>query len=75
MKCPKCGREFDRLLALSRDDNKTMICDDCGTAEALRDFGVHVHQNRRLNHYERTKAQVYATGNKWAIENFEATHN
>ena len=25
--------------------------------------------------YERTKAQVYATGNKWAIENFHATHD
>lgn len=24
--------------------------------------------------YERTRAEVYATGNKWAIENFEATH-
>lgn len=23
---------------------------------------------------ERTRAQVYATGNRWAIENFEATH-
>lgn len=35
MKCPKCGKEFDRLLALSREDNKTMICDDCGVIEAL----------------------------------------
>lgn len=25
--------------------------------------------------YERTKAKVNATGNKWAIENFEATHS
>ena len=24
--------------------------------------------------FERTRAAVYATGNKWAIENFEATH-
>lgn len=24
--------------------------------------------------YERTRAQVYATGNKWAIENWNATH-
>lgn len=30
---------------------------------------------RKMSHYERTRAQVYATGNKWAIENFEATHN
>jgi len=27
------------------------------------------------NPYERTKVAVYATGNRWAIENFEATHN
>lgn len=24
--------------------------------------------------YERTKAAVYATGNRWAIENFNSTH-
>ena len=24
--------------------------------------------------YERTRAAVYATGNRWAIENFNATH-
>lgn len=24
--------------------------------------------------YERTRNMVYATGNKWAIENFNATH-
>ncbi len=29
----------------------------------------------RLNPYERTRARVYATGNKWAIENFHATHD
>ena len=25
--------------------------------------------------YEKTKAEVYATGNKWQIENFHATHD
>ena len=29
----------------------------------------------RATPYERTRAAVYASGNKWAIENFEATHN
>ena len=28
----------------------------------------------RLSSYERTRAEVYATGNRWAIENFNATH-
>lgn len=43
MICPKCGKDFDRLLALSRRDNKTNICDNCGTVEALEDFGVFCH--------------------------------
>jgi hypothetical protein len=30
---------------------------------------------RKPTPQERTRAQVYATGNKWAIENYEATHN
>ena len=39
---------------------------------------VNTTVTRGCNHlspYERTRAQIYATGNKWAIENFEATHN
>lgn len=31
--------------------------------------------SKKPSHQERTRAAVYATGNKWAIENFEATHN
>ena len=39
MKCPKCGKEMKRpFVALSRKDNKTEICPDCGTREALQDF-------------------------------------
>lgn len=38
MICPKCNTESERLLALSRRDNKTMICDSCGTNEALEDM-------------------------------------
>ena len=29
---------------------------------------------RPLPPYERTRNAVYATGNRWAIENFNATH-
>ena len=39
--------------------------------ESLRnDYRV----NRFNNPYTRTRNAVYATGNKWAIENFNATH-
>ena len=81
MKCPKCGKEYDRLLALSREDNKTMICDDCGVMEALAAAGFPgnivretMEQIRNRSPQERTRAAVYGTGNRWAIENFEATH-
>jgi len=32
-------------------------------------------QRVRQSAYDRTKGMVYATGNKWAIENFHATHD
>ena len=73
MKCPICQREYKRLLALSRYDTKTMICDSCGQNQALDDFFY--HKNKMLSPYDRTRNAVYASGNKWAIENFEATHN
>lgn len=62
--CPKCGREFERLLALSRIDNKTMICDECGTMEALVSLpdGILMPQ-------ERTRIAVAA------MENFNVIHN
>ena len=69
-RCPKCGRSFERLLALSRTDNETMICDECGTREALDSLP---HGNPTPQ--ERTKIAVAATGNKWAMENFNATHS
>ncbi len=68
--CPKCGKETNRLLALLRVDNKTMICDECGTMEALDSLPRGV-----LSPQERTRIAVAATGNKWAMENFNATHN
>lgn len=40
MKCPKCGKETEFLRALSRTDNKTMICDECGTKETLDAAGI-----------------------------------
>jgi hypothetical protein len=32
------------------------------------------HSVKCRSPYERTKRAVYATGNRWAIENFNATH-
>lgn len=43
--CPRCGGSIPNALtpgaypgALSRVDNKTEICSECGTLEALEDY-------------------------------------
>ena len=38
--CPVCGREYHEPPALSRLDNSTLICPDCGVREALCSIGV-----------------------------------
>lgn len=37
-KCPKCGKKYYDYPALSREDNKTEICSECGIREALATF-------------------------------------
>lgn len=38
--CPRCGQSYSAPPALSRKDNETFICPDCGTREALESIGV-----------------------------------
>lgn len=38
--CPICGSEYSERPALSRKDNRTEICPDCGTMEALQAAGI-----------------------------------
>ena len=38
--CPKCGKVYTGYPALSREDNRTLICPDCGTKEALEMLGI-----------------------------------
>lgn len=83
--CPKCGKETDRLLSLSRTDNKTMICDACGTCEALDAAGLTDGSSvrsailgeiyRKKSSQEQVKSIVMATGNRWAMENFREIHS
>jgi predicted RNA-binding Zn-ribbon protein involved in translation (DUF1610 family) len=37
-KCPICGNSLGKYPAISREDNKTKICSNCGTLEALAAF-------------------------------------
>lgn len=38
--CPKCGKEYEGYPAISRADNETEICPECGTREALESAGI-----------------------------------
>lgn len=55
--CPRCGENtlrVDRpaLNALSRSDNETYVCSQCGTVEALEDF-VRGGQRASKEHWAR----------------------
>lgn len=38
--CPLCGQAYAGHPAISRTDNETPICADCGAREALTAFGL-----------------------------------
>ena len=44
--CPKCKRKTSGFPALSRDDNRTSICSDCGTVEAMEDYFRYVYTGK-----------------------------
>lgn len=44
-RCPKCKREFVEPPAISRVDNETEICPDCGVREAVEAFCRNCEEN------------------------------
>lgn len=46
--CPKCGRTYTERPALSRSDNETLICLDCGTREALDSMGISIEEQDKI---------------------------
>jgi hypothetical protein len=61
--CAKCGSKDIEYLGRDR-----CYCNNCKSEQDSRDKYIE-------SPYERTRNAVYATGNRWAIENFNATHN
>lgn len=45
--CPKCGKTYYGVPALSRADNSP-ICPDCGTREALDSIGVNAEEQEQI---------------------------
>lgn len=46
--CPRCGCSYHEPPALSRADNITLICPDCGTREALDTLGIAPKEQERI---------------------------
>ena len=46
--CPKCGAEYVGRPAISRTDNETAICPDCGTREALAILGIDTEEQEQI---------------------------
>lgn len=43
--CPICGEDYEEPPAISRKDNKTEICPNCGIGEAFLDFAKNIKKN------------------------------
>ena len=46
--CPICGATYTDAPALSRIDNTTLICPDCGTRQALASIGVDASEQEEI---------------------------
>ena len=46
--CPLCGRTYHGAPAISREDNETLICPDCGTRQALQSIGVDTAEQEQI---------------------------
>ena len=45
--CPKCKQQIFGHPAISRIDNKTEICSDCGVREALEALHKHLESQKK----------------------------
>ena len=46
--CTLCGKTYGEAPALSRTDNETLICPDCGTRQALESIGIDAEERERI---------------------------
>ena len=47
-RCPRCNKTYTSPPAVSRADNQTLICPDCGTREALETIGVSSEEQDKI---------------------------
>ena len=62
--CPKCGKEYTGKPALSRLDNATLICPDCGIMEALASLGIAHDEQQQILETIHSHTKVFDDGGK-----------
>ena len=46
--CPRCKKVYTDRPAISRTDDKTPICPDCGTRESLESIGIDTAEQDKI---------------------------
>jgi RNA polymerase subunit RPABC4/transcription elongation factor Spt4 len=46
--CPICGKTYKETPAISRIDDRTPICPDCGTRQALDSIGISKEEQEKI---------------------------
>ena len=46
--CPICGNPYIGHPALSRTDDKTEICPDCGISQSLQSIGISPEEQEKI---------------------------
>ena len=46
--CPRCGKVYTDRPAISRADDKTPICPDCGTRESRESIGIDTAEQDKI---------------------------
>ena len=46
--CPLCGEAYAGYPAISRTDNETPICSDCGSRQALEALGISEAEREKI---------------------------
>lgn len=62
--CPICGKSYTGEPALSRKDNATLICPDCGIMEALASLGIAHDEQEQILETIHSHTQVLNDGGK-----------
>ena len=62
--CPICAQAYHGRPAVSRLDNTTLICPDCGTRQALESIGVKPEEQEKILRTIHQNTRQYVPGQR-----------